>query len=102
MGVAELDAKTNSDGLELWMGEHDQGSVKVLLFAALRDQAGWAERQMPMSTAGSMTALDLWITLELGPWSSSWRVAVNQVLADLQSPVRAGDEVAFLPPFTGG
>ena len=102
MGVAERDAKTNSDGLELRMGDNDQGFVRVLLFAALRDQAGWGERRIPVPPADTLTALELWMTLDLGPWSSSWRVAINQVLADPQSPVRAGDELAFLPPFTGG
>ena len=30
------------------------------------------------------------------------RVAVNQVIADAETPLHAGDEVAFLPPVTGG
>lgn len=30
------------------------------------------------------------------------RVAVNQVLAHRSAPLAAGDEVAFLPPVTGG
>jgi len=30
------------------------------------------------------------------------RCAVNQVMADESRPVRAGDEVAFFPPVTGG
>ena len=31
-----------------------------------------------------------------------WRVAVNQRMADLATPLKAGDEVAFFPPVTGG
>lgn len=30
------------------------------------------------------------------------RMAVNQVLCEPSQPVRAGDEVAFFPPVTGG
>lgn len=30
------------------------------------------------------------------------RIAVNQRFADLQTPLRDGDEVAFLPPVSGG
>lgn len=30
------------------------------------------------------------------------RVAVNQELTDLDTPVAANDEVAFFPPMTGG
>jgi molybdopterin synthase sulfur carrier subunit len=29
-------------------------------------------------------------------------VAVNMEYADMQAPVRDGDEVAFFPPVTGG
>lgn len=97
-----MDAKTNLDLLELVMAENDGGSVKVLLFAALRDQAGWEQRRLPLPSAGTTSALDLWSSLDLGPWSDSLRVAVNQVLVDPQSSVVAGDELAFLPPFTGG
>jgi len=31
-----------------------------------------------------------------------WRVAVNQQMADLATPLRPGDEIAFFPPVTGG
>ena len=100
--MAGLDAKTNLDLLELGMAQNDGGSVTVLLFAALRDQAGWDERRLPLPSAGATSALDLWLSLDLGPWSDALRVAVNQVLVDPQSSVVAGDELAFLPPFTGG
>lgn len=30
------------------------------------------------------------------------RVAVNRTYGDLETPVAAGDEVAFFPPVTGG
>ena len=30
------------------------------------------------------------------------RVAVNQEFAQADAPVRAGDEIAFFPPVTGG
>ena len=32
----------------------------------------------------------------------TWRVAVNQQMATLATPVKTGDEVAFFPPVTGG
>ena len=43
-----------------------------------------------------------------GAWASvlangkALRVAVNQEMADPATPVKAGDEVAFFPPVTGG
>ena len=33
---------------------------------------------------------------------SNMRVAVNRTYGDLDTPVSAGDEVAFFPPVTGG
>ena len=77
-------------------------SVRVLLFAALQDRAGWSEREMPLPAGNPLSALDVWNQLHLGPWSSSLRVAINQNLVDPQQRVHAGDELAFLPPFTGG
>ena len=74
--------------------------LRVLLFASLRDRAGWEERSIAFSEAG-MTAAQVWDQLELGPLESGC-VAVNQELVRADQPLRAGDELAFLPPFTGG
>ena len=74
--------------------------LRVLLFAKLRDRAGWEERSIPVSEAG-LTAAQVWDQLELGPLESVC-VAVNQELVRSDQPLRAGDELAFLPPFTGG
>ena len=77
-------------------------NVRVLLFASLQEHAGWRERAFPLPQGWEGSALDVWTRLDLGPWSSSWRVAINQTLVSPDHPVRSGDEVAFLPPFTGG
>ena len=74
--------------------------LRVLLFASLRDRAGWEERSIAFSEAG-MTAAQVWDQLELGPLESIC-VAVNQELVRADQQLRAGDELAFLPPFTGG
>ena len=100
-GVAGLDAKTKQQCVEVLMSEAEPGSVRVLLFAALSDQAGWQERTMPLA-AQPVTALQFWQALGLGPWSSSLRVAINQTLVEPDHLVQPGDELAFLPPFTGG
>ena len=74
--------------------------LRVLLFASLRDRAGWEERSIAFSEAG-MTAAQVWDQLELGPLESIC-VAVNKELVRADQQLRAGDELAFLPPFTGG
>ena len=84
--------------------------VRVRLFAALRGQAGWGAREIRLDT-GTASAADLWrqLALEAAPpdptavdLQPSIRVAINQVFAAPDTPLRPGDEVAFLPPITGG
>lgn len=97
-------------------------TVKVRLFAALREAAGWDERHvvLPATDPIPCTPLVLWHQLELpAPWSmpdppcsagespalslpAGLRVAINQRFATPDTPLRPGDELAFLPPITGG
>ena len=74
--------------------------LHVLLFASLRERAGWAERSLPLSSE-AVTAREVWHHLDLGSLQGI-SVAVNQELVELDQPLQAGDELAFLPPFTGG
>ena len=74
--------------------------LRVLLFASLRERAGWAERSLPLASE-RITAGQFWERLELGSLQGI-RIAVNQRLVDADQPLNAGDELAFLPPFTGG
>ena len=74
--------------------------LQVLLFASLRERAGWSERSMPLSS-GCATPRAIWNRLGLGSLQGI-SVAVNQQLVDVDQPLKAGDELAFLPPFTGG
>lgn len=74
--------------------------LQVLLFASLRDRAGWSVRQMPL-TARTNTAGELWAELQLGSLLAI-NIAVNQQLVGPERVLCNGDEVAFLPPFTGG
>ena len=79
--------------------------VTVRLFARLRDIAGAAElgREVPSgATIGS-----LWRTLvaefpELEAYERSISSAINADYARMDQPLRDGDEVAFLPPVSGG
>lgn len=74
--------------------------LKVLLFASLRERAGWGERSLPF-TPGLSTAGAVWDQLDLGPLKGI-SIAVNQELVGPDQLLQAGDELAFLPPFTGG
>jgi molybdopterin converting factor subunit 1 len=79
--------------------------VRIRLFARLRELAGASEltRDVPEGS----TALDAWRALvaefpPLADYSRSISCAVNEDYAKLAAPLRDGDEVAFLPPVSGG
>jgi molybdopterin converting factor subunit 1 len=79
--------------------------VTVRLFARLRDIAGISEltRNMP---AGATTA-DVWRGLvaefpEMARYDSSISTAVNADYAKMNTVLSDNDEVAFLPPVSGG
>jgi molybdopterin converting factor subunit 1 len=79
--------------------------VTVRLFARLRDIAGAPElmREVP---AGA-TAADVWRGLvaefpEMTRYDSSISTAVNADYAKMGTALSEGDEVAFLPPVSGG
>jgi molybdopterin synthase sulfur carrier subunit len=83
--------------------------VKLLYFAALREQLGrpGEELELPrgVSTVG---ALREQLRARGGEWARVFaanravRAAVNQDMAQPQAPIKPGDEVAFFPPVTGG
>ncbi|MFO7628936.1 MAG: MoaD/ThiS family protein [Prochlorococcaceae cyanobacterium] len=78
-------------------------AIRILLFAGLREQAGWAERLWPAANGGVLTPRELWQSLQLpGSLDPRVRVAINQQFADPDTPLRPGDELAFLPPISGG
>jgi molybdopterin synthase sulfur carrier subunit len=78
--------------------------VRVLLFGALRDVAGWREREV---AAESLDALRRTLSAEdpdLGEALAGRGVqaAVDKTLTRGDTMLSAGAEVAFLPPMSGG
>jgi molybdopterin converting factor subunit 1 len=73
--------------------------VTVRLFAGLRERAGWSERELEL--AGE-TVADVWPTLGLGDEPAGLLYAVNQEYADRDRVLAEGDEVAVIPPVSGG
>jgi MoaE-MoaD fusion protein len=72
--------------------------VSVRLFAGLRERAG-RERVEIELPEGALVS-DLLAAMEIAPRSCV--VAVNREYASPTEPVRAGDEVALVPPVSGG
>ena len=75
-------------------------SINVRYFASLRERLGRNEEQVQL--AGIVTVADVWRRVANGPMPANTLIAINQEYAGPDSPVKAGDEVAFFPPVTGG
>ena len=103
--------------------------MRVRLFAGLRQAMGWSE--LLLYAAPGATPLGIWQQLALGEgWRgvgggavggestgvgggtgaegdgaglpAEIRVAINQRFAEAHTPLADGDELAFLPPISGG
>ncbi|MFM2590581.1 molybdopterin synthase sulfur carrier subunit [Vibrio sp. TBV020] len=80
--------------------------IKVLFFAQTRELVGMDELQLE----GDFTTVES-IRSHLVKQEGKWDIAleqgkllaaVNQSIVPLEHPIKAGDEVAFFPPVTGG
>jgi molybdopterin synthase catalytic subunit len=74
--------------------------VTVRLFAMLRERAGTGRREVDLPDGA--TAGDVWAALDLGPEPDGLAVAVNRAYADRAAALADGDEVALIPPVSGG
>jgi len=79
--------------------------VKVLFFGRLKEVAGGAEEFVEL-TAGSRIE-ELFANFvarrpELARYRTSLVASRNQEFAAWSTPLHSGDEIAFLPPVSGG
>jgi molybdopterin converting factor subunit 1 len=79
--------------------------VTVQLFARLREIAGRSEIVCDVDAGASVA--DVWRSLEaahpgIAPLRSAVSAAVNAEFASMTTRVHEGDDVAFLPPVSGG
>jgi len=79
--------------------------IRVLFFGITHDITGFGEERVEVPEGGKLN--DLCRHYErrfprLGDMGGSLVTAINQELADRAQPLRDGDEVAFLPPVSGG
>ena len=72
--------------------------VSVRLFAGLRERAGSDRVEVELPDGAVVS--DLLAAMDVAPRSCV--VAINREYADEQAVVRAGDEVALVPPVSGG
>jgi molybdopterin synthase sulfur carrier subunit len=100
------------DNSDLYKGlgvQQQARTVTLLFFARLREVLGTEHEQLALPDAvQDVAALRAHLRARGGAWeaelaaSKPVRVAVNQDMATASTPLKAGDEVAFFPPVTGG
>jgi molybdopterin synthase catalytic subunit/molybdopterin converting factor small subunit len=71
--------------------------ISVRLFAGLRERAGWSQREVEAATVA-----DVWPALGLGEEPKGLLYAVNKQYAPRDRRLADGDEVALIPPVSGG
>lgn len=83
--------------------------MRVLYFAWVRQKVGVAEEAVaPPPEVRDVAGLIAWLAARSPGHAAAFaqarqvRCAVNQEFAGPEAPVKAGDEVAFFPPVTGG
>jgi molybdopterin synthase catalytic subunit len=74
--------------------------VSVRFFAGLRERAGSGSRTLQL--ADDATVADVWPALGLGEQPAGLLYAVNRAYAAPETALADGDEVALIPPVSGG
>lgn len=75
--------------------------IKVKFFASLREYIGKAEVEVAENKVS--TVADVWDNATNNmALPENTLLAVNMDYVEISHPVKAGDEVAFFPPVTGG
>jgi molybdopterin synthase catalytic subunit len=74
--------------------------VTVKLFAGLRERAGAGERELELPDGARVA--DVWEPLGLGDEPHGLLYAVNKAYAEPARALAEGDEVALIPPVSGG
>jgi molybdopterin synthase sulfur carrier subunit len=83
--------------------------VRILYFASIREKLGRDSEEIDLPAGvASIAALRTHLRARGGAWADALaepkllRTAVNQDMVLPAASIKAGDEVAFFPPVTGG
>ena len=84
------------------MGIESCNKIKVILFASLEEHMGWKEKILRIDNNVEMKVNSIWDLINCDLPKENFIVAVNDEIVDMDSSINTGDEVAFMPIFTGG
>ena len=85
--------------------------IKILFFASIRELFNQEKIMIDINALSIQSADDLvnfYSQKEGGPWSelknrkAKTKIAINQEMREWHTALKDGDELAFLPPITGG
>ena len=83
-------------------------NIRLLYFARLREVFGLDQENLELPSSATLTDLLEALRGRGGVWAQelaagrAFRMAVNQDIAGPDASLHEGDEVAILPPVTGG
>jgi molybdopterin synthase sulfur carrier subunit len=83
-------------------------NIRLLYFARLREVLGLGQESLMLPSPATLADLLQVLRARGGVWAEelaagrAFRLAVNQDIASLETPLAEGDEVAIFPPVTGG
>ena len=80
-------------------------NIKVLFFASCRDLIGTSEREMTLPHGATVTDLISKLASEQARFTDmapSLMISINQAYVERDAELQDGDEVAFIPPVSGG
>ena len=84
-------------------------NIKILYFARIKEAVNYSTEEIDLpSDVLTVTALKNHLSQRGENWANLFngkqvvRAAINHTLVDDLAKIKAGDEVAFFPPVTGG
>jgi molybdopterin synthase sulfur carrier subunit len=77
--------------------------INILLFGVLTEITGETHLQVEAEKITDLNELHTYLVNQYpGLGQKTFQYAVNQAISSAGQPVYAGDEIALLPPFSGG
>jgi molybdopterin synthase sulfur carrier subunit len=80
-------------------------TIRLKLFSSAKDLAGFDERLIEVPSNSQSEDVFKYLTRQnplFERWKPSLRIAVNMEYVDNKHPLHDGDEVAVIPPVSGG
>lgn len=80
--------------------------IKIKFFAQLRERLDCEQLDWPVTAEASVAQIRQQLIGQAGKWlalqEGDLLCALNHTIVGLETSVKAGDELAFFPPVTGG